>query len=76
MVIEDCISWVWRTSTGRGGDGRALWQIVLGFTWVFAWFTWTMPVWTYPISRKSEGEGILPFSIISIIQVFVANKRI
>lgn len=64
FAIEDSIAWLWTRATGRLADEGKLWQKVLGFVWVVGWFIWTMPVWTYPISRKSKGEGILPFTFI------------
>ncbi|KAF2106903.1 membrane bound O-acyl transferase family-domain-containing protein [Lophiotrema nucula] len=70
FAIEDSVSWLWRILTGRRDDEARTWQKGLGFIWVVACFVWTMPVWTFPISRVSEGEGILPFSLI---QPFIAT---
>ena len=75
FAIEDGFSWIWKHMKGQKDEedeeGR-FWQKILGFMWVVGWFVWTMPVWTYPISRASQGEGILPFSII---QRFVSNSK-
>jgi hypothetical protein len=67
FVIEDGVAALWRALTGRRDDEGKLWQKIIGFLWVLAWMTWTMPVWTYPISKESKGEGILPFSMIRAV---------
>lgn len=67
FMIEDGVAALWRTVSGRRDDEGKLWQKVLGFLWVITWMVWSMPVWTYPISRASQGEGILPFSIIQVL---------
>ncbi|KAF2009043.1 hypothetical protein BU24DRAFT_474509 [Aaosphaeria arxii CBS 175.79] len=62
IVIEDIFSWAWKRFNG---NSEPRWyQKVMGFAWVVLWFTWSMPVWTYPASKRSQGESILPFSII------------
>ncbi|KAF2499988.1 hypothetical protein BU16DRAFT_578028 [Lophium mytilinum] len=61
LPIEDLVAAM--TGTSKNEDGK-LWQKIVGFIWVCAWMVWTMPVWTYPISRMSPGEGVLPFSLI------------
>ncbi|ORY04455.1 membrane bound O-acyl transferase family-domain-containing protein [Clohesyomyces aquaticus] len=45
-------------------SGVRWWQKGIGYVWVVAWLAWSMPVWTYPAARRSQGEGILPFSIL------------
>jgi hypothetical protein len=64
LLIEDTVVGIWQRVVG-GADRRARgWQKVVGLVWVGLWMAWSMPVWTYPASRRSEGEGILPFSIV------------
>src|SRR3954462_8118006 len=51
FMIEDGGAALWRTVSGRRDDEGKLWQKGLGFFWVVTWMVWSMPVWTYPISR-------------------------
>jgi hypothetical protein len=53
-----------RRGGDRARDGVAVWKRVVGFVWVSAWMAWSMPVWTYPATRRSQGEGVLPFSFV------------
>ena len=64
LLIEDAVVWAWG-ALHRGRDGKARWwEKCVGFVWVVTWLAWSMPVWTYPAARRSQGEGILPFSIV------------
>jgi hypothetical protein len=70
FVIEDSVITLYRKLTGstpRPSHQVPTWQKVIGFIWVCCWMAWTMPVWIYPISRASEGEGVLPFGIVEYI---------
>lgn len=64
FAIEDGAAALFGWITGQESNPDALWKKFVGFVWVCVWIVWSMPVWTYPISRASEGEGILPFSLI------------
>jgi hypothetical protein len=64
LLIEDSVSSAWRRAAGRNKREPHWWEKAVGFIWVVVWLAWSMPVWTYPASRRSQGEGILPFSIV------------
>ena len=42
----------------------ALWKRLIGYLWVIVWMVWSMPVWTYPVSQRNKGEGVLPFGFL------------
>ncbi|KAF2678011.1 hypothetical protein K458DRAFT_481085 [Lentithecium fluviatile CBS 122367] len=65
LLLEDAVVGGWRLVVGRSDCEAQWWKKVFGFVWVVTWLAWSMPVWTYPASRRSQGEGILPFSIVN-----------
>ncbi|KAH7115876.1 membrane bound O-acyl transferase family-domain-containing protein [Dendryphion nanum] len=70
FVLEDLFIAIYRKITGtrnRHPKNIPTWQKAVGFAWVFSWMLWTLPAWNYPIARKSEGEGVLPFSIVEFL---------
>jgi hypothetical protein len=77
FAIEDATLAMWSRVTApwtnhHGAHGTVRWwQKVFGFVWVIAWFAWSMPVWIYPASQRSNGEGLLPFSIIDSLKGYV-----
>lgn len=67
IMLEDVAQAVYDSSVGRKAEVKKrprLWKRVLGYAWVLAWMAWSMPVWTYPVSERSKGEGVLPFRIM------------
>lgn len=72
LAVEDSIVAIWQRvgpkKTGGKGHQMQWWQRVVGYVWVVAWMAWSMPVWTYPASRRSQGEGMLPFSIVDYVK--------
>ena len=67
IIFEDAVSSTYRSMVGGNTNDRGspvLWKRTLGYSWVLIWMAWTMPAWIYPISRRSRGEGILPFSLV------------
>lgn len=70
FIIEDTFIALYRKITGtkaRPDSKIPTWQKIFGFIWVCAWMVWTMPVWTYPISKESDGKGVLPFSFVQYV---------
>ena len=64
-MIEDGIQALWRRLLGdKIGKETALWKKLLGYAWVAAWMAWSVPVYSYPQARNSDGRGVLPFSLV------------
>ena len=66
LIIEDYVQ-VAYYSFARGGKkdkSPSLWQRVLGSVWVITFMAWSVPVYTYPTSRRDRGQGVLPMRII------------
>jgi hypothetical protein len=68
LLMEDFVSGLWSWTMGRNGGKIQWWKKAVGFVWVAVWLAWSMPVWTYPASRRSQGEGVLPFSIVDFFK--------
>lgn len=68
LLIEDFVSGCWRCTVGRNEDEVQWWEKAVGFIWVVVWLAWSMPIWTYPASRRSRGEGVLPFSVVDYLK--------
>ena len=49
--------------SGRS-TGPLVWERMAGYVWVAVWMAWSVPVYTYPVARRSHGGGILPFSVV------------
>ena len=68
--MEDSVTALYRLQT-RGSiksNGQPkLPMRILGYLWLVLWMAWSMPVWTYPVSRRDTGEGILPFSFLTAV---------
>lgn len=66
LMIEDCVQAAYHLAVKS--DKRAvnygLWQHVLGFVWVLSFMAWSVPVYTYPTSRRDRGQGVLPVKVL------------
>ena len=66
LMIEDCVQAGYHLAVK--GDKKAvnssLWQHVLGFLWVLSFMAWSVPVYTYPTSRRDQGQGVLPVKVL------------
>ena len=73
IMIEDSVQWFFsrlRQSRGANDDDRraiSWWARIVGYVWVLLWMSWTMPGWAYPNYRRSDGELLLPFSLIESV---------
>lgn len=66
-MLEDTAQGLYR-SCRRERAGAPPWAArAVGYLWVMAWMVWTTPGWTYPSMQRDKGEGILPFSLLSIL---------
>lgn len=62
IMFEDGVQWIYRRLGGKG-----VWYMrALGAVWTVLFFAWTLPPWTFPISRACEFEvhGFVPWSFI------------
>ena len=68
IIIEDAVRAIYRTIQGqdRSSERPKGWKYLLGSFWLLFWLVWTTPDWSYPITRRSELKGILPFSILGM----------
>ncbi|MCJ1428548.1 hypothetical protein MMC29_006458, partial [Sticta canariensis] len=66
LVIEDCVQAAYRLAvkSDKRAANSGRWQHVLRFVWVLSFMAWSVPVYTYPTSRRDRGQGVLPVRVL------------
>jgi Membrane bound O-acyl transferase family len=77
IMVEDGVQEIWRRTSGFKGkkdgnddDSVPLWQILVGFVWVAAFFCVVSPWFVYQTARVPSGSNwMFPFSIADFIGI-------
>ncbi|KAL8995981.1 MAG: hypothetical protein Q9169_004397 [Polycauliona sp. 2 TL-2023] len=67
IMLEDAVQAMYRSAYGRKRTNEKPegWKLWFGSGWVLLWLFWTTPLWAYPIMQRWNGEGAVPFSVLS-----------
>lgn len=66
IMIEDAVHAMFKSVVGSKEGKRNGVVDLLGFLWLLAWMSWSMPVWIFPSIQRNTGMKLLPFSLLGM----------